>query len=316
MGAIAIRTTKLTRDFGSIRAVDNLNLEVPAGCVFGFLGPNGAGKTTTIRLLLGLVEATSGGAEVLGYDSRTRSDDIRSRCGALMEHSGLYERLTAEDNLRFYAKAACMPEVQIAARIHEVLNHFELWERRKETVESWSRGMKQKLAIGRALLHKPELVFLDEPTSGLDPVAAAAIRDDLARLASGQGTTIFLTTHNLVEAERLCSRVAVVRRGRVLAYGAPNDLRHQYNVQKLEIFGRGFCRDMLEGIALRFPIDKYLIENERLSLFLKENSNIDAIIDQLKTAGAEIIETRHPALSLEDVFFSLMKGKEEWQETS
>lgn len=228
MSDFAIRTTSLTKHFSDISALDNLSVEVPLGCVFGFLGPNGAGKTTTIRLLLGLMEPTAGSAEVLGFDSRSYSQEIRSRCGALMEDSGLYESLTAEDNLRFYGKIAGLSERQITDSIHETLSHFDLWERRKETPVHWSRGMKQKLAIARTLLHQPDLLFLDEPTSGLDPVAAASLRDDLARLASQKGTTIFLTTHNLAEAEKLCSRIAVIRSGKLLACGAPNDLRRQY----------------------------------------------------------------------------------------
>src|SRR3984885_2430596 len=193
MAELAIRAQALTRNFSTVRALDDLTLEVPAGAVFGFLGPNGAGKTTTIRLLLGLIQPTSGSAEVLGFDTRTQGAEIRARTGALLEPSGLYERLSAEDNLRFYGRVAHMPKAQLDQRIQELLTHLGLWDRRREPVVKWSRGMKQKLAIARPLLHNPGLVFLDEPTAGLDPVAAANLRDDLAALASRQGATIFLT---------------------------------------------------------------------------------------------------------------------------
>src|SRR3984885_4531415 len=193
MAEPAIRALGLTRTFAAVRALDDLNIEVPVGSVFGFLGPNGAGKTTTIRLLLGLIEPTSGRAEVLGFDTRTQGAEIRARAGALLEHAGLYERLSAEDNLRFYGRVAQMPKAQLDERIQELLTHLGLWDRRREAVVKWSRGMKQKLAIARALVHRPGLVFLDEPTAGLDPVAAANLRDDLAALASRQGATIFLT---------------------------------------------------------------------------------------------------------------------------
>jgi ABC-2 type transport system ATP-binding protein len=187
MNRIAIHTDDLTRDFKTVRAVDALSLDVPPGILFGFLGPNGSGKTTTIRLLLGLLEPTAGKAEVLGFDTRTRADDIRARVGALLEHPGLYERLSAEDNLEFYGRAWRLPASERGARIKELLSNVGLWERRKEPVGTWSRGMKQKLAVARALLHRPPLIFLDEPTAGLDPVAAAELRQDLAQFGGAAG---------------------------------------------------------------------------------------------------------------------------------
>jgi ABC-2 type transport system ATP-binding protein len=234
MKQIAIRASALTRQFSSVRALNDLTIEVPAGVVFGFLGPNGAGKTTAIRLLLNLIEPTGGSAEVLGFDTRTHGHEIRSRCGSLLEHSGLYERLSAEDNLRFYGRVAHMTERDIDRRIEELLTRMGLWDRRKETVVKWSRGMKQKLAISRAVLHRPDLVFLDEPTAGLDPVAANDLRKGLAALVSQQGTTIFLTTHNMAEAEKLCNLVAVIRQGRLLAFGNPAELRARGGQGSLE----------------------------------------------------------------------------------
>jgi len=234
MNQMAIRATGLTRQFSSVRALDDFTIDVPAGAVFGFLGPNGAGKTTTIRLLLGLIEPTRGIAEVLGFDTRTHGHDIRARCGALLEHAGLYERFSAEDNLRFYGRIARMTEPEIGQRIKELLTQMDLWDRRSEAVVKWSRGMKQKLAIARAVLHRPGLVFLDEPTAGLDPVAANSVRKDLAALASQQGTTIFLTTHNMAEAERLCDRVGVIRHGKLIAVGAPAELRARSGHDRFE----------------------------------------------------------------------------------
>ena len=225
MSDFIIQTDHLVRNFGSTRAVDDLTLSVPSGIVFGFLGPNGSGKTTTIRLLLGLLEPDAGRAEVLGYDTRTQGDEIRQRTGALLEHTGLYERLSAEDNLEFFGRAAAMPAGERRRALEELLTDLGLWERRREAVGNWSRGMKQKLAVARALLHRPPLIFLDEPTAGLDPVAAAALRDDLQGLVQRQGVTVFLTTHNLAEAERLCAQVGVIREGRLLAVDTPARLR-------------------------------------------------------------------------------------------
>lgn len=225
MSTYAIRTSDLTRDFGPVRAVDAVVLDVPAGIVFGLLGPNGSGKTTLIRLLLGLIEPTRGHAQVLGYDTLDDGQAIRERCGVLLEHCGLYERLTAEQNLDLFARFWHLDAAARRDRIHAVLTPLELWHRRTDIVGTWSRGMKQKLAIARAMLHRPTLVFLDEPTAGLDALAARALRDDLARLASSDGATVFLTTHNLAEAERLCARVAIIRQGRIIATGTPAELR-------------------------------------------------------------------------------------------
>src|SRR5438067_12940953 len=217
MAEAAIRTDALSRSFGNVRAVDALTIEVPRGVVFGFLGPNGSGKTTTIRLLWGLLAPDSGSARVLGLDPRSQGSELRAKCSALLEFPGLYERMSAEDNLEFAARVARLPAAERRARIRDGLERVGLWERRGELAGTWSRGMKQKLAVARALLARPELVFLDEPTAGLDPVAAAQLRDDLDKLARAEGLTVFLTTHNLAEAEHLCARVAVIRDGKLLA---------------------------------------------------------------------------------------------------
>ncbi len=242
----AVRTDDLSRQFGAVCALDGLALEIPRGIIFGFLGPNGSGKTTTIRLLLGLLEATRGRAEVLGYDTRTDAPRIRERSGALLEHCGLYERLSAADNLDLYGRFWRLSRDHRRARTKELLSHLELWERRDEIVAGWSRGMKQKLAIARALLHQPELVFLDEPTAGLDPIASAALRDDLSRLAAREGVTVFLTTHNLSEAERLCALVGVVHQGRLKAVAPPGQLAAKSSTPRVEITGTGLTDPMME----------------------------------------------------------------------
>ena len=155
MNGYAIRTERLSRFFKTVRAVDSMDIEIPRGIVFGFLGPNGAGKTTTIRLLLGLLEPSGGRAEVLGFDTRSQAGSVRERVGALLEHTGLYERLSAESNLEFYGRVYRMPAAERKTRIKELLDKFGLWERRRERVSTWSRGMKQKLAVARSMLHRP-----------------------------------------------------------------------------------------------------------------------------------------------------------------
>ncbi|OWY69333.1 ABC transporter [cyanobacterium TDX16] len=308
----AIRTTQLCRSFGSVTALDNLSLEVPQGIVFGFLGANGSGKTTTIRLLLGILEPTAGRAEVLGFDCRTHSYAIRQRTGALLEHPGLYERLSAEDNLEFYARAWRIPTAKRRSRIQELLSHMGLWQRRHQRVGEWSRGMKQKLAIARAMLHSPPLIFLDEPTIGLDPVAAAALRDNIQEMVAQDGVTVFLTTHNLAEAEKLCQQVGVIRQGKLLAVGHPDRLRSQAGNPKLEIIGRGFTAnaiDWLESQPLIAETDISKINNEsdRLTISLHQLISSAPIVKMLVQAGVEVEEVRKVSPTLEEVFLSLME---------
>jgi len=301
-----IRAEGLTRAFGSVRAVDGLDLEIPAGTVFGFLGPNGAGKTTTIRLLLGLLEPTSGRATVLGCDTRADAGRIREQSGALLEHHGLYERLSAEQNLEFYARVWRLGKAVRAGRIRALLQPLGLWERRGEPVARWSRGMKQKLAVARALLHRPSLLFLDEPTAGLDPVAAATLRDELGTLVQREGVTVFLTTHNLAEAERLCNRVAVIKQGRLLAVGHPDELKAR-SATRAEITGRGFDESTLSLLKGQPGVVGVELNNGRLVLELAETAATAPLVAAIVQHGGLVEEVRKDKGSLEDVFLTLME---------
>jgi ABC-2 type transport system ATP-binding protein len=309
-----IRTEHLSRFFGtanSVRAVDDLSLEVPAGIVFGFLGPNGAGKTTTIHLLLGLLEPTKGQARVLGFDTRRQAEEIRAGSGALLEFAGLYERMSAEDNLDFYGRIYQMPAPDRRARIKELLTHLDLWERRKDQVSTWSRGMKQRLAVARALFHHPPLIFLDEPTAGLDPVAAAALRDDLASLVAREGTTVFLTTHNLPEAERLCAQVGVIRQGRLLIVGSPDELRVREGGPRAEIVGSGFSEQTLSLLRERPEVAGVELQGSHLTLELRGEERIAPLVTLIVQLGGEIEEVRRGKASLEEVFLTLMEEEKE-----
>jgi ABC-2 type transport system ATP-binding protein len=307
MKAKAIRIEKLTRDFGSVRAVDNLSFEVPSGTIFGFLGPNGAGKTTTIRLLLGLLEPTTGMAHVLGLDTQTQATEIRARTGALLEHSGIYEQLSAEDNLEFYGRVWRMPEVERKTRIKELLSDMNLWERRGERAGKWSRGMKQKLALARTLLHRPQLVLLDEPTAGLDVSSAAEVREDLEALAEREGVTVFLTTHNMSEAERLCSSVAVIREGRLVALGHPDELRVRSGSPQLEIVGRGFDEKLIQRLNSIPQVAGVEIRNGHMLIDLSADVESSHIVSTIVNSGAQVEEVRRGQASLEEVFLTLMK---------
>lgn len=310
MNPIAIRTQNLTRSFGSVHAVDSLDMEVPAGIVFGFLGPNGSGKTTTIRLLLGLLEPDTGKAEVLGYDTRSQSAEIRQRSGALLEFNGIYERLSAEDNLEFYARVWHIPAAERRDRIQALLKEMDLWDRRKELSGGWSRGMKQKLAIARTLLHRPSLIFLDEPTAGLDPVAAAALHEDLAALARREGVTVFLTTHNLAEAEKLCQQVGVIRSGKLLAIGSLDQLRMGAGSPRLEIVGQGFTPAAISAVGA-LPEVKYAeLLDGRLVIHLRRAVESAPFINLLVSQGVSIEEVRKGKANLEETFLALVQEEE------
>ena len=307
MNEYAIRTQNLSRTFGEVRAVRDLSLEVKSGSVFGFLGPNGAGKTTTIRLLLGLLEPTSGSAQVFDFDTRSQADRIRELSGALLEHHGLYERLSAEDNLEFYGRVWRIPKDERESRKKEVLTQMGLWERRADQVGKWSKGMKQKLAVARALFHRPALVFLDEPTAGLDPVAAASLRDDLASLVEREGVTVFLSTHNLTEAEKLCHRVGVIRDGQLLAVGAPDELRSMGGANRREIYARGITKELVELLRMRPEVIDAKVVNQHLVIDLQEQTEMAPLINLMVNAGVQVEEVRRSAASLEDVFLTLVE---------
>jgi ABC-2 type transport system ATP-binding protein len=311
MSQPVIRLHDVVRDFGAVRALDHLSFDVMPGTVFGFLGPNGAGKTTAIRVLLGLVRPTSGRVEVFGLDPTREGEAVRSRAGALLEHNGLYERLNAQQNLEFYARTWRMRPADYRPRIRELLERFGLWERRQDVVGSWSRGMKQKLAVARAVLSRPPLVFLDEPTAGLDPVASASLRDDLARLAADGGTTVFLTTHNLAEAERLCAVVGVIRKGRLVGFGPPSDLRAARRAALLRVRGRGFSPMVLDGLTALDGVRQ--ARSDDGDLLLEVDGSAAPVIAWLVGQGVELEEVRREHATFEEAFLDLVDpdGREE-----
>lgn len=305
--SIAIQTSQLTRDFGNVRAVDQISLEVDSGSLFGFLGPNGSGKTTTIRLLLGLLKPTQGKSSVLGYDSIQQGQFVRENCGALLEHTGLYERLTAAENLEFYARVFRLSPNERQTRIKELLSNMCLWDRKDETVKSWSRGMKQKLAVARAMLHRPKVIFLDEPTSGLDPVAASAFHEDLQNLVRQSGVTVFLTTHNLNEAEKLCDRVGVIREGKLLAIGSPDELRLRNGNPFIDVVGSGFNPEVMRRLEQSPQITSVRQQDQHVRIQFETGFESSTLIPLLVENGINIEEVRKGKSSLEDVFLTLME---------
>jgi ABC-2 type transport system ATP-binding protein len=216
----------LTKHFGKLVAVHDVNLQVEAGQVFGFLGPNGAGKTTTIRMLTGLVRPTSGSASVAGYDVSTEPLEVKRRIGYLAEAPYLYPKLSGREFLIFMAQLYQVPGPEARQRASRLLSLFELSVKADELVETYSHGMRQKLALAGALVHEPPVLFLDEPTSGLDPRSARLVKDLLMALV-GRGHTVFLSTHVLEIAEQLCHRVGIIDHGQVIAIGTLDELRGQ-----------------------------------------------------------------------------------------
>jgi ABC-2 type transport system ATP-binding protein len=308
-GEWAVRTEALTRHFGAVRAVQQLTLEVPAGTIFGFLGPNGAGKTTTIRLLLGLIAPTSGRAAVLGYDTRTQADAIRREAGALLEYPGIYERLSAEDNLEFYGRAWRLPTAERRARIKELLVHMDLWERRRDSPALWSRGMRQKLALARVLLHRPAIIFLDEPSAGLDPEGAVALGESLLALARREGVTVFLTTHNLGEAEHLCDQLGIIRDGQLLAVGSPDEIRARAGGPRAAVRGRGFSAPLLERLREQPGVLRVDADAGCARLELRDGAPVASLVRLLVTGGADVEEVQRYRPSLEAAYLALVSAE-------
>ncbi len=304
-----IRTEGLSKTFqgdkrtGPIRAVDGLDLNVQQGEVFGFLGPNGAGKTTTVRILCTLISATAGRAWVNNIEVGKDDMAIRSTVGILTEQPGMYDRLSAERNLDVYARLYGVDNP--AGQVEKYLRMLGLWDRRHDPAGSFSKGMKQKLAIARAILHEPKTLFLDEPTAALDPEAAKLVRDFIEDLKT-EGRTIFLCTHNLDEADRLCDRIAVFKH-KVIKIDSPSRMRTSLFGRKVEIQLRHVDESMIAMLQRFDFVNRAELRDGRLFVEIDDpESGNPMIVKTLVEAGAEVqyvTEVRH---SLEDVYLSLI----------
>lgn len=230
----AIITQNLTKDFGNVIAVKNLNLKIQYGKTYGILGPNGAGKTTTVRMLNSIISPTSGTAQVAGYDIITQSKEVKMNCGFLPESPGLYQKLTAVEFLEFIGELYYLPKEVISSRIDELLELFDLEDRENDLLEGYSRGMKQKVCLCAALIQDPKIIFLDEPTSNLDPVAAKMVKDLISDLAKKADKTIFICTHLLDAAEDLCDMIGIIDKGVLKVEGSPRDIINSVNAEDLE----------------------------------------------------------------------------------
>jgi len=304
-----IKTELLTKKFQlnkknpPITAVEGLTLEVKEGEVFGFLGPNGAGKTTTVRLLTSLIAPTSGRAWIDGLEIGKNDQKIRETVGILTETPGMYDRLSADKNLTIFARLYRVKDV--SGQVSKYLHMLGLWERRFDEVGSFSKGMRQKLAIARALLHEPKLLFLDEPTSGLDPEAAKLVRDFIEELKS-EGRTIFLCTHNLDEADRLCGRIGIFKT-HLITVDTPEALRTKLFGRKV-VFHLTTVNPAWIGMLKEIPFitDAQNVDNKIMVSLKDPETQNPVIVRKLVEAGADIQfvgELRH---SLEDIYLQMI----------
>jgi ABC-2 type transport system ATP-binding protein len=304
---LMIDTENLTRKFGNLTAVDNLTLHVDDGEVFGFLGPNGAGKTTTVRMLCCLIGKTSGNAKVAGYDINDQQDalKIRQLIGFVPDNVGLYEDLTALENLDYYGKLYKVPEAHRKENIQHFLEMLGLWEKRNVAAGTFSKGMKQKLALARALIHDPKLLFMDEPTANLDPESAKTVREFIIQLKS-EKKTIFLNTHNLDEAQRICDRIGILNT-RLMAIGTIEELEHSVGKRKTVIQLENVTDAVL--IALKdLSLERMAQEGNKFIIELSEpeKANPD-IINAIVSAGGRIQSVTVSGSSLEEAYLKLVK---------
>jgi ABC-2 type transport system ATP-binding protein len=258
-----IQTSGLTKIYGEVTAVDHLNLEVDEGEVFGFLGPNGSGKTTTILMLMGLTVPTSGTGKVGGYDIIKNSRDVRRIAGCLPEAAGYYEDLTAKQNLDYFGQLSDLPKPKREKRINELLEFVGLEKWKDVKVEKFSRGMKQRLGIAQALIKDPKIVFLDEPTIGLDPQGTKEVRDLILRLNREQKLTVFISSHLLYEVQQTCSRVGIIRQGRLIA------------TDTIENLSRGLAKE--EGYCVEFELDRM---TRRLIDEIKSIRGVTSVVEE------------------------------------
>jgi ABC-2 type transport system ATP-binding protein len=304
--AIAVRTEGLGRRFGERWAVRDMSLELQRGEVFGLLGPNGAGKTTTVRMLGGLIGPSAGQAWIDGINVAEDPESVRHRVGILTETPGLYDRLSAWQNLEFFGELHGLSKPVRTERITGLLRLFELWDRRDELAGTYSKGMKQKLAIARALLHEPSVLFLDEPTAGLDPEAAFVVREAIESLGS-TGRTIVLATHNLDEAERLADRVGFIRE-RLLRVDSPARLRAMAGGHVIEIVLASAPPDGLAGGIGGLPeVSSVALEGGTLTATVVDAArDAPTIVRRVVEAGGDVLSVVERTASLESIYFDIM----------
>jgi ABC-2 type transport system ATP-binding protein len=302
-----ISVKNLTKKFGEVTAIQDLTFEVKEGEVFGFLGPNGAGKTTTVRVLCCLISKTGGEATVADYQVGKSSDSlkIRKMIGLVPDNVGLYNDLTAYENLDFYGKLYEVPAARRKENIERFLKLLELWERRDARAGSFSKGMKQKLALSRALVHEPKILFMDEPTANLDPESSKTVRDFILELRK-QGRTIFLNTHNLDEAQRICNRIGIIKT-RLLRIGSPEELRESLARPKIEVRLAEVSEAMVSALRKAIPNKIEASDNKLIIDVTDPDKENPVIVNAISSTGGRIREVSQIIPTLEDVYLQIVK---------
>jgi ABC-2 type transport system ATP-binding protein len=298
MDAINIENLKKSYD-GKVNALNNISLSIPKGVIFGFLGPNGSGKTTTVRVLNGILSATSGNAEILGIPVRDNNLDIHRLCGVMTESSFCYENLTAEQNLLFFGRMHGIDEKMLNARADSILKRLELFDVRNKKVKSFSTGMKKRVSLGVALIHNPQILFLDEPTSGLDPENALNVSRLIKELAEENDVTVFLCTHQLKYAEDICTLYGFINNGNILGLGTFDELASRKNAAlQLKIRGKNIAENL--GFIHE--------DNDIYSKSITDDKEVNTLIQRILAGGGEIYEAVQQKWSLEQLYFKYIKG--------
>ncbi|MHB0869374.1 MAG: ABC transporter ATP-binding protein [Chloroflexota bacterium] len=303
-----IQIDNLTKSFGGSLAVASLTLNIREGEVLGLLGPNGAGKTTTVRMLACLIAPTSGRATIQGLVVGRDDARIRRIVGILTESPGLYDKLSAQQNLLFFARLYGLEEKLRARQVERYLRVLGLWERRREPVSGFSKGMKQKIAIARALIHEPKVLFLDEPTSALDPESARTVREFIEEMRS-EGHTIVLCTHNLDEADRLCDRIAIMKQ-RLIRVDTPSRLRSDLYGRRVEVRLKEVTEPVLAAVRDLGFVGSVELQDRKLVMALEnpEEQN-PAVVRAIVEAGGQIQFVGELHHSLEEVYLALVRGE-------
>lgn len=302
-----ITIANLTKKFGEVTAVEELTFQVEEGEVFGFLGPNGAGKTTTVRMLCCLISKTSGEAKIADYQIGNAVDSlqIRKMIGLVPDNVGLYSDLSAFENLDFYGKLYECPEGRRRENIERFLKMLGLWDRKDTRTGSFSKGMKQKLALARALVHEPKILFMDEPTANLDPESAKMVRDFILEVKK-QGRTIFLNTHNLDEAQRICDRIGIIKT-RLLTVGSPEQLRESLSKPKTEIRLAEVTEALVNALKKLVP-NRIEVSGDKLIIDVTDPDKENPIIIAAITSnGGQVREVTQLTPTLEDVYLQITK---------